>query len=367
MASHIDQAIKTLIEYYPKLEYSTLEVKGIRDPIFRMPIPVAPHRRGDIVISAHKTIKAREPYHRHDYFLINYVYRGECHAFIEGKDVLLQKGDIYLSQPFVPHSLLAHENPDDIILSVRIRKELIFKSLLPLLPHDKSLLDFFTEPLYSNPIDCHKYRILSGDKALNTSIHAVFQILILDYVDMNSCYETVMESALVMLFSFLSRCTQKQRQRTEGSSTSNLIDNILQNLSKNYATATLKDLAAEYGYHPNYLSTILQKETGKTFSQLIREFRLERACALLRNSDLPIEEIAIIAGYPHNSNFYKTFKKEYGQSASAVPAGRAKRSCLPRYPFRIARGQLPLSLSFTITVLFCVIFKDSLLGTLLAK
>lgn len=329
MASHIDQAIKTLIEYYPKLEYSTLEVKGIRDPIFRMPIPVAPHRRGDIVISAHKTIKAEEPYHRHDYFLMNYVYRGEYHSFIEGEDVLLRTGDIYLSQPFVPHSLLAHDNPDDVILSVRIRKELIFKSLLPLLPHDKSLLDFFTEPLYSNPIDCHKYLILSGDTALNASIHAVFQILILDYVDMSSCYETVLESALVMLFSFLSRCSQKQRRRTDQSSSSNLIDHILQNLSRNYATATLKDLAVEYGYHPNYLSTILQKETHKTFSQLIREFRLERACALLRNSDLPIEEIAIIVGYPHNSNFYKTFKKEYRQSPQQYRQTAQKEAASP--------------------------------------
>lgn len=329
MASLIDPALATLIDYYPKLGYSTLDIKEVPEPVFKMPIPVAPHRRGDIVISAHKTIKKAEPYHRHDYFLINYAYRGDYHVLIEGEDVILHKGDVYLSQPFVPHSLLAHDNPEDVIVSVRIRKELIFKTLLPLLPHNQFLLDFFTEPLYSNPLDSHKYLLLSGDSAINASIHAVFQILILDYVDMNSCYETVLESALVMLFSFLSRCSQTQKHRNFDNPTTEIIDNILQYLSKNYATVTLKKLAAEYGYHPNYLSTMLQKETHKTFSQILRGFRLERACALLRNSDLPIEEIAVIVGYPHNSNFYKTFKKEYGISPQSYRQNARRNASTP--------------------------------------
>lgn len=332
MTSFTEKSIDTLIDYYPKLKYSTIDIKGISGPIYKMPIPVAPHYRGDIVISAHRNINKSEPVHRHDYFLINYVYRGEYQAIIHGKQVTLRTGDVYLSQPFVSHALLEHKGENDAIICVRIRKELIYKTLLPVMPHESSLLDFFIEPLYSDPIDVHHYLILSGDPSLNASIHAVFQILILDYVDMYSCYETVMESSLTMLFSFLSRCTKRELEEPAKESKNFLIDNVLQYLSKNYASASLKSVAEQFGYHPNYLSSLLLKETNKTFSRLIRDFRMERACALLRNSDLSIEKIAAIVGYPQNSNFYKIFRKEYSMSPQQYRQAEQQKMAMARTP-----------------------------------
>ena len=225
--------------------------------------------------------------------------------------MILHQGEVLLFQPYVAHSLLPHATAGDSILSGRIRKELIFHSLLPLMPKHEALLHFFLSPLSGSPADAHKYLILSGDDVLNASMHSVFEILILEYVNMLPGYDTLLDSALSMLFSLFSRCYCADNFKNPSSQSEILIDNILKYLSRNCATATLKDVAEKFNYHPNYLSTILQKETGKTFSELIREFRLKRACTLLQYSLLPIEEIAVLVGYPHSSNFYKTFKKEY--------------------------------------------------------
>ena len=311
MANQIDKAIDILISQYPKLKFTQKNMKNITAQIFKMPVPVLPHKRGDIILSAHGELHKSEPYHRHDYFLINYSYRGDYTQCIESENIILHQGEVLLFQPYVAHSLLPHATAGDSILSVRIRKELIFHSLLPLMPKHEALLHFFLSPLSGSPSDAHKYLILSGDDVLNASMHSVFKILILEYVNMLPGYDTLLDSALSMLFSLFSRCYCADNFKNPSSQSEILIDNILKYLSRNCATATLKDVAEKFNYHPNYLSTILQKETGKTFSELIREFRLKRACTLLQYSLLPIEEIAVLVGYPHSSNFYKTFKKEY--------------------------------------------------------
>lgn len=83
---------------------------------------------------------------------------------------------------------------------------------------------------------------------------------------------------------------------------------------KHSDAVTLKDIAKHFSYHPNYISNLLHKETGKTFSKILLEKRMERAIVLLRGTTLSIEEIAIMLGYNNSSNFYRTFKEYYGGS-----------------------------------------------------
>lgn len=311
MSNQIDIAIDTLAKQYTKLSYSIRRHKNITEPIFEMPIPVLPHKRGDIVLSSHRQISEPEPYHRHDYFLINYSYSGDYIEHIEGNNITLHQGEVYLSQPYIAHSLLAHSQAQDSIISIRARKELVFHSLLPLMPKNEIFLDFFLSPLGASPLDEHKYMILSGDNTLNATIHSIFQTIIMEYVDMKPGYDTILDSALVMLFSLLSRCYYINRPTNSNQKSESLVDEILNYIGRTCATVTLKETANKFNYNPNYLSTILQKETGKTFSTLVREWRLKRACTLLQYSMLPVEEIGVLVGYPHSSNFYKTFKREY--------------------------------------------------------
>ena len=75
---------------------------------------------------------------------------------------------------------------------------------------------------------------------------------------------------------------------------------------------TLKDIAAQFHYHPNYISALLHRETRRKFSEILLEKRIERAVLLMKNTPLSIEEIAAMLGYSNHSNFYKAFKEYYG-------------------------------------------------------
>jgi len=64
----------------------------------------------------------------------------------------------------------------------------------------------------------------------------------------------------------------------------------------------------------SYLSHLFNTETGLSFNQYLTRVRLEHACKLLVNSPLSILEIAGRVGYSDIKNFFRVFKKQYGQS-----------------------------------------------------
>ena len=72
---------------------------------------------------------------------------------------------------------------------------------------------------------------------------------------------------------------------------------------------TLDDLAAACGYSRNHIIHAFKRETGMTPYAYILTPRLEAAKDLLRNSQLPVEQVAAACGFGSYINLYKEFKK----------------------------------------------------------
>ena len=73
-------------------------------------------------------------------------------------------------------------------------------------------------------------------------------------------------------------------------------------------------IACHFTYHPNNISSLLHRELGKTFSEIVLEKRMDRAVILQRGTTLSIVEISVILGCSNNSNFYKAFHGYYGKT-----------------------------------------------------
>ncbi len=73
----------------------------------------------------------------------------------------------------------------------------------------------------------------------------------------------------------------------------------------------------------------MRKETGKTFAQLLCEFRMRRAEKMLLHTDFSIEKIVETVGYTDKSRFYRNFKAMYGVSPVKYRKGRGE---LCQYP-----------------------------------
>ena len=73
-------------------------------------------------------------------------------------------------------------------------------------------------------------------------------------------------------------------------------------------------LAATVFLSPDYLSRLFKKQMGKSLYQYIRQFRMEKASQLLRETTKKVIDIGIETGYPNYSYFCQSFREYFGKS-----------------------------------------------------
>ena len=64
-----------------------------------------------------------------------------------------------------------------------------------------------------------------------------------------------------------------------------------------------------FNFHPNYLSNLLKKGTGKSFKDLLQLQKINKAAMILMKYDLPIPKVVEEVGYSSVTFFYKKFKE----------------------------------------------------------
>ena len=74
----------------------------------------------------------------------------------------------------------------------------------------------------------------------------------------------------------------------------------------------LESISQEFRLHKAQLARIFKEDTGSSVNGYIRELRIEKAKALLKESDLNISEIVYEIGFQNFQSFYSAFKKQMG-------------------------------------------------------
>lgn len=70
---------------------------------------------------------------------------------------------------------------------------------------------------------------------------------------------------------------------------------------------TRPDVARRAGVSSSHLAELLRERTGRSFTDLVREARIGRACELLGNSEMTVAEIASKCGFCDQSHFTHVF------------------------------------------------------------
>lgn len=81
-----------------------------------------------------------------------------------------------------------------------------------------------------------------------------------------------------------------------------------------------KEVADFVYLNPDYLSKLLKKETGLSFSEYVMNYRITLAKMLLQATERNIQEIAGMTGFNSASYFSKIFKQETGISPAVFRA-----------------------------------------------
>ena len=92
-------------------------------------------------------------------------------------------------------------------------------------------------------------------------------------------------------------------------------DKIIAYIHQNYNfPLTNIGIGDKFGYHPNYISTLIKTNTGMPLHKYLIHIRLNRAVEMLENGSMSISEIARECGFCDTAYFSGYFKKHFGIS-----------------------------------------------------
>ncbi len=231
------------------------------------------------------------PAHRHSFVECAFVLRGTCNHMVGEYPYVQEQGSCTIIPDGVTHYLVP--SPDCVCLTVKVRDAEFNKMDIPNLP-------YFIYPVSfqggADPFIRHMVLSLYQQQAQGLPYHEriigqLFQTL-LTYIMQN--YRDTLE--------YLAPRTVQDSQMLE----------ILDYTFENHQTITLQALAEHFHYNPAYLSNLIHKQTGQTFSALLRDFRLKQAARLLTDTKLPLNDLCAAVGYKDPSQFIRNFKALYG-------------------------------------------------------
>ena len=260
----------------------------------------------EIMICVYKGCSIEQDFHRQDYFYFNFAYQGDYGALSYQFDhrITVREGECYIGQPYAGYAPNGHSDKEIIIIGVLIQTQAFFKTFLHVLSANQKLFRFFLNPQVNEYSD--EYIHLKFDNLF--PIRSLLELMVVEYANRQENTQDILKSLTLALLMHVARQYDKSNSNTESSK---LSDQIVQYIGEHFDTVTLSDLAKHFSYHPNYISGYIHRETGKSFSALLLEQRMERAAALLTGTDLSIEDIAAMLGYSNHSNFYKAFRGYY--------------------------------------------------------
>lgn len=296
-------ALNILDEEFKNLNWNPYEQS--HEKIYRWPGNI----KDEIRICVHKGNGIQEPFHHQDFFFLNYAYKNNYDALSYKYDnhITIQEGECYIGQPFSGYALNGHYDQEIIIIGVLIQKETFFKTFLPVLSKNTKLFHFFLDSQINQFSD--EYIHLKFEDI--TPIQSLLDMMVLEYASKKEDTQDILKPLVLALFMHVARQYNISYPKKKPEK---LSDEIISYISEHYDSVTLQDLSQHFSYHPNYISTLLPKETGQSFSQIVLEQRMERAISLIQATTLSIEDISYMLGYSNPSNFYKAFKNYYGHS-----------------------------------------------------
>ena len=258
------------------------------------------------------------PLHTHNYVEFIYMCQGETVHIIDGQRITLHQGDLlFLNQHARQEILPAGEN--DIAINFMILPEFFDTSFAMLEREESPLKDFLISCLTQKDIGGNfLYFGVSGIP----QIQNIMENLILNMLPSSqngpltpSPWSTgsINQVTMGLLFMTLLQHTDTIRV-SRRSFEQEIMFRLLRYIDEQYRDASLSEFASTVGDDEYVLSRIIKKNTGNTFKELLQNKRMNKACELLKNTDISIADISVLTGYDNTSFFHRLFRRTYGCS-----------------------------------------------------
>lgn len=258
--------------------------------------------------------------HRHEYLQIQLNLLGETRHWLNGVSLPVGPGTLSFVAPYRVH-LIPHA-PGGRYLVINVTHRFLRPDLqLDALDLDDVSLEIAPELapfVYQDDVHFE----LSGARL--DEAHELCRQMALENQSRTLCSVSRIRSLLTLLLlsavaPYEARLAELQKRQVHVTRRRQWLQRVIVFMRENlHRQISLADAAQAAHLSPTYLSSVLKKETGKTFIEMLTERRMEKARELLLCTSIRMTEIAEAVGFEDEAYFARRFKQRYGKTPTEM-------------------------------------------------
>ena len=243
---------------------------------------------------------------RREYPELLYLCRGCARYRIGGTEVTVREGELLLLGQNTPLEPL-DGGSDPLDVSFFIKPE-FFGDILSFLGSEQTPLREFVLRCLGQETP---YGYLHFHVAGIRPIENLLENLLLHLLESPDSRRAIPLYTVGLLFVHL---LEESDRLTMGIREQQSILGVLRYLENNYAGGSLTEAAQLLHCDVAWLSREIKRRTGRTYTELLQERRLQQAAWLLEHTRQRVSDIAVSVGYENISYFHRIFQKRFGLS-----------------------------------------------------
>ncbi|MCI6004302.1 MAG: AraC family transcriptional regulator [Blautia sp.] len=252
------------------------------------------------------------PAHRHNFIEVLYVCEGHLTNIIDGKQVVVRKGELLFLNQFTRHEILP-AGESDIVINFMVLPE-FFDVAYSMAGSNNVLADFLVNVLRQDE-ERGEYLHFKVSEVLQ--IQNLLENIIYSLVTGRGDQSRINQTTMGLIFLYLLDSVQYVEMRVPNQYENMIMMTTLDYIEQQYRTATLTELCEKLHLPMHMLSKMIKKSTGFNFKELLQRKRLNKAAELMCDTDLPVNDIIAAVGYENNSYFHRVFKERYHMTPRA--------------------------------------------------
>lgn len=165
-------------------------------------------------------------------------------------------------------------------------------------------------PDMSELFSSDKISVQNLNRESNLIIHEIFFEIFKEYSRKNPGYQLMIRAKFVEFLLLLNRLNAEKNAQGISKNKQQVIEKILKYIQENCDTEfRLEEMALQCNMNPSYFCRIFREQAGVPVFQYINQVRIQKACSLLKRTNISIIEIAFSVGYQNLSFFNRCFKR----------------------------------------------------------
>lgn len=261
---------------------------------------------GDLIQIRPHTRFIHFPAHSHNYIEIVYMCQGSTQHVINNDNVTLNKGELLFLNLNAVHEIYPAQE-EDIAVNFIVLPEFFDVAIKMMDEKDNSLRNYIIGCLTSSQDNVAYLHFKVADVfPIQNLIENLIWSVMNNRPNINNINQVTMGLLLLHLMNYTDKIKSEKNYEQD------LTLKILKFIEENYREGELSKLAERLNCNIVWLSRMIKKLTGKTYTELIQIKRMNQAAYLLESTKISVADIAYSVGYENISYFHRIFKKHYG-------------------------------------------------------